>query len=580
MKILKSLNRIVLLLVFVLFFNLSSFSNEPVDIWNLDNNIEDNTDLDVQSLEQDKIILNKKKSKKKNDDDILNFENLENPKTTLVGLYDPQENNLTIDMWKYSDSDQVKNLIKKIEKINLSSDAIEILNVALLTNAYPPKNLNENQEFTNFKINYLIKREDANLIKSFLLKNESINNNKVVEFYLDYNLKNGNLEESCKLISQLKFKFTSDYIDKFKIYCLIKLNKNEEAQIYFDLKKEQGFNDKFFESKFNNLMGYSDKNVQEISEKSVLNFHLSHVTSENFNYTTNEKTPKFIWKYLSSNSLLEDIKEIDLENAKKIMTLEKATHEKNYSEKELLQLYKRFDFSLSQLLDANNLYNKLPNFQARAILYQRLLLSDDPINKVNLAMKMKSLFRKDKIESAFVIELSNILKDINFDDISSSQTTFYEKNIINEKKIQNTYNINNKIIHQSKLLDYFAKGYSIDKANKETNDILKKVKANKKYIFSNKDKIMLDSLIYDGVDIQKKYSNLYERNPNIPTDLQVYINNEDVGMILLRLVEIIGEDNLEDLGTETLYFITTTLNEINLDKLRNNILIKTLPLKV
>ena len=65
MKILKLLNRIFLLLVFVLFFNLSSFSNEPVDIWNLDNNIEDNTDLDVQSLEQDKIILNKKKSKKK-----------------------------------------------------------------------------------------------------------------------------------------------------------------------------------------------------------------------------------------------------------------------------------------------------------------------------------------------------------------------------------------------------------------------------------------------------------------------------------------------------------------------------------
>ena len=66
MKILKSLNRIFLLLVFVLFFNPSSFSNEPVDIWNLDNNIEDNTDLDVQSLGQDEIILNKTTSKKKN----------------------------------------------------------------------------------------------------------------------------------------------------------------------------------------------------------------------------------------------------------------------------------------------------------------------------------------------------------------------------------------------------------------------------------------------------------------------------------------------------------------------------------
>ena len=51
-------------------------------------------------------------------------------------------------------------------------------------------------------------------------------------------------------------------------------------------------------------------------------------------------------------------------------------------------------------------------------------------------------------------------------------------------------------------------------------------------------------------------------------------------MILLRLVEIIGEDNIEDLGTETLYFITTTLNEINLDKIRNNILVKTLPQNV
>ena len=41
MKILKSLNRIFLLLVFVLFFNVSSFSNESVDIWSLDNNTKD-----------------------------------------------------------------------------------------------------------------------------------------------------------------------------------------------------------------------------------------------------------------------------------------------------------------------------------------------------------------------------------------------------------------------------------------------------------------------------------------------------------------------------------------------------------
>ena len=62
-----------------------------------------------------------------------------------------------------------------------------------------------------------------------------IDNNKAIKFYLDYYLKNGNLDESCKLISELKFNSTNDYIDKFKIYCLIKLNKNEEAQILITL---------------------------------------------------------------------------------------------------------------------------------------------------------------------------------------------------------------------------------------------------------------------------------------------------------------------------------------------------------
>ena len=51
-------------------------------------------------------------------------------------------------------------------------------------------------------------------------------------------------------------------------------------------------------------------------------------------------------------------------------------------------------------------------------------------------------------------------------------------------------------------------------------------------------------------------------------------------MILLRLVEIIGEDQIENLGTETLYFITAVLNEMNLDNLRNKIIIKTLPNRV
>jgi hypothetical protein len=51
-------------------------------------------------------------------------------------------------------------------------------------------------------------------------------------------------------------------------------------------------------------------------------------------------------------------------------------------------------------------------------------------------------------------------------------------------------------------------------------------------------------------------------------------------MVLLRLVEIIGEDDLENLDSDTLYFMSTILNQLNLDSIRNKILLKVLPLKI
>ncbi len=50
--------------------------------------------------------------------------------------------------------------------------------------------------------------------------------------------------------------------------------------------------------------------------------------------------------------------------------------------------------------------------------------------------------------------------------------------------------------------------------------------------------------------------------------------------IPLRLAEIIGEDQIIDIGSETLYFIISTLNQLNIDRIRNKILLQVLPLKV
>ena len=45
----------------------------------------------------------------------------------------------------------------------------------------------------------------------------------------------------------------------------------------------------------------------------------------------------------------------------------------------------------------------------------------------------------------------------------------------------------------------------------------------------------------------------------------------------LKIVEIVGEDKLEDLDPETLYFLSKILNNLKLKKIRNNILSATFP---
>ena len=580
MKILKSLNNFIFFLSLFLFLEIPfSYSNDPVDIWDI-KKIDSEIAKDEIKKNNVNIISSSIEAENKNQT-ISSFDIIGKQEMQLIGLYDPQENNLNIDMWMNTDGDQIKSIIKKINTLNLSVDAREIFKVALLTNSYLP-NLNiEGQEFISFKQDFLIKNKDLELIKIFLEKNRGIvGNQNLIKFYLDTYLVKGEEIESCNLFNDLNIFETDEYIDKFKIYCLIKSEKKEEAQLYLDLKKEDNFKDKYFEKIFTILMGYADKEDIEISDKSVLDFHLSRLTSADFSYVPSKNTSKLIWKYLSSNNLLERVNDIDLENNEKIKTIEKATHDGNYSEEDLFNLYKRFNFTFDELMNVNEKYKLMSNHKGRALLYQRILLTYDIDEKLKLSKKLKKYMKDDEINNAFYLELSKILKEIKIEDIPSDHTTFYEKNVINDVDLNKNIKFNNKILHQSKLLNYFIKELNNEKISKDTNEILKKIKSNKKYIFSRKDKILLDSLRYDGINIQKKYDNLYEKDPNIPTDLQVLINNNNIGMILLRLVEIIGEDQIDNLGTETLYFIIAVLNETNMDNLRNKIIIKTLPNRV
>ena len=98
---------------------------------------------------------------------------------------------------------------------------------------------------------------------------------------------------------------------------------------------------------------------------------------------------------------------------------------------------------------------------------------------------------------------------------------------------------------------------------------------------SKKDVILIESLKYDGIEISEKYDDLYKIDENeIPTDIQIMINNEEIGLALLRIAEVIGQDRIERIDEDTIYFIVTTLNQLNIDRIRNQILLQVLPLKV
>ena len=108
-----------------------------------------------------------------------------------------------------------------------------------------------------------------------------------------------------------------------------------------------------------------------------------------------------------------------------------------------------------------------------------------------------------------------------------------------------------------------------------TKKRLEKTEKTIKSILKNK------TIKHNGVKISKKYDSLYEvKQSEMPADIQTMIDNNEIGAALLRIIEVIGPDKIENIDEDTVYFIINTLNQLNVDLIRNKLLLKVLPLKV
>ena len=148
MKILKSLNKKNFLILFFLFFtSVASAEEKPVDIWNIDKkeieekNTTNNSEIsNGENILQESIEPSVFGMQNQNQKSIINLdEKFDAKEIKIIGLYDPEDYGLNVDMWSYSDGDQLKNLFTKLNKMDLSDDAIEIVSTCLLYTSPSPR---------------------------------------------------------------------------------------------------------------------------------------------------------------------------------------------------------------------------------------------------------------------------------------------------------------------------------------------------------------------------------------------------------------------------------------------------------
>ena len=573
------LNKLILFIIFFTVLNLSSAlaEEEAVDIWKKKEN--KNEQIDQATGEKNITIESPILSEDVKKITIKIDENeIEDNNQSVIGIFDPEENNFNLNMWSKTDGEEIKKVLKRIDKLKLSKLSEDLLFQVLFTNAYSPqKNLNS-EEFLKIKINWLIKKKRISDLEKMLKNNPEVGQNSTaIKFLINEYLSSADIKSACDKINLVDSKAQNNYLEKFTIYCLINNDRKEEAQLIFDLSKENGMKDQFFEDKINYLLGITEKTNQKILDNNLLNFYLSYVTSNNFKYEPSDKTDKYIWRYLSAANLIEIN---DFKNEDVVSTYEQAAAQNSFEKDEIFKIYLKMNFNFNQLLNAEEIHKNFPNYKARALIYQSMLLSDSVDKKINLAFLLKELFIKDKLLNVYTEELSNVLQSIEPNEIPEYYSELVKKNL--EYNLMTKIKFDNDILHRSKVIKHFLENNEkTSKTEKDFKSVYKKIKRNKKYFISIKDIVVLESLLADGVSIPEDldYTTL-SSHLTVPKNLQKLVSENQIGLVMLKIVEIIGEDDISNLDPETIYFLTKILNQLDLKKIRNDILSEALPARV
>ena len=195
---LSPLNKLIFSIIFftILTFSFAIGEEEPVDIWKKKENKNEqiNNDDEKNNITIESPILS---------DDIskiiikIDENTIENPNQSVIGIFDPEENNFNLDMWSTSDGSDIKKILKRINKLKLSKLSEDLLFQVLFTNAYPPKENLDHEEFLKIKVNWLINKKRIKDLELLLKTNPEVGkNSKAIKFLINEYLSSADIESA------------------------------------------------------------------------------------------------------------------------------------------------------------------------------------------------------------------------------------------------------------------------------------------------------------------------------------------------------------------------------------------------
>jgi len=574
------LNRLVLL-VLIFFVSISHYANaETKDIWQQSKEIKTSAIKEEAKPEQlPSTIFNVEKKDTVN----LSITNIaetnieEKNREIIFGIYDPEATGIPIDFWKNIDPI----IFKDFEKAMLENQDNKAFQILIKKIFFSKINLNSFQDngkaYLNFISSLLAENKNIELIDEVIDQNSLLlNNQKLLRFLIDHHFSLYQISKACGYAEQMGPDIQDNELQKFKVYCLVKSKQNKKASANLELMKEVGFQDEFFIKKINYLMGNFLARSGEANTDSLLNIHLSHEADKEFKPSFAVFQKDIIRKKYFFKSPLFKTMNIDFtkeyqtdEDLALINFLEDAANLNLYDYNLIFRLYKKIIFGIDDLLNPIENYAKYNSTKGKALLYQSILLSQDNEKKLIFIRELNRLYQKDNMSalgSKMFFQLTNKMSKKLI-----TQEVLNEVEIKNAGKLSamNTGTINNKILHQSDLINLVA---ASTKQNKKLsnmlNDFDKQIKKNK-YTVSEKDVAFINLLennkvsipdtlkkhvIKDEIYIPNKIYNLLEKKENaqaILENLSLVKNlniNQDYNRnfhIIVKIFDRLGLENIK-----------------------------------